>query len=130
MKSILENLRRLSLLAFAVIAVFISYTLFPAAASATLYVENLSLQVLQEDLDLIFRQFGEVKRINLPTDRETGKSRGFAYVELGTEAKEDEAIFEFNGAEWMGRELKVSKAKPREERGSIGSDSGARRRRS
>ena len=66
MKSILENLRRLSLLAFAVIAVFISYTLFPAAASATLYVENLSLQVRQEDLDLIFlpQQLCQIQRLH------------------------------------------------------------------
>ena len=54
MKSILENLRRLSLLAFAVIAVFISYTLFPAAASATVYVENLRFQVEQNDLEFVF----------------------------------------------------------------------------
>jgi RNA recognition motif-containing protein len=130
MKSILENLRRLSLLAFAVIAVFISYTLFPAYASATIYVENLSFDVQQEDLRQVFSAYGEVKRINLPTDRETGRSRGSAYVELFAEGEEQEAIDSLDGADWLGRNIKVSKAKPRTERdsgGRRGSDSGRRR---
>jgi RNA recognition motif-containing protein len=126
MKSILENLRRLSLLAFAVIAVFISYTLFPAYASATIYVENLSFDVQQEDLRQVFSAYGEVKRINLPTDRETGRSRGSAYVELFAEVEEDAAIEALNGSEWLGRDIKVSKGKPRSERDSGGSRGSSR----
>ena len=132
MKSILEDLRRLSFLTFAVIAVFISYTLFPAAASATVYVENLSLDVNQEDLSTVFSEYGSVKKIQILTDRGTGRSKGFAYVDLLTASEEDAAIEALNGAEWMGRELKVSQAKPREESdfggfGSRGSYSGRRR---
>lgn len=124
MKSILENLRRLSLLAFAVIAVFISYTLFPAAASATVYVGNLSYDVNQQNLEQVFSKYGSVGKIQILTDRETGISKGIAYVEMNTVADEDAAIEALDGAEWMGRDLKVNKAKPRENRGS---DSGRRR---
>lgn len=132
MKSILENLRRLSLLAFAVIAVFISYTLFPAAASATVYVGNLSYDVTQDYLGAVFSEYGKVKKIQILTDRETGSSKGIAYVEMNTVSEEDAAIEALNGAEWMGRELEVSQAKPREDRGSgsfgsRGSYSGRRR---
>ncbi len=135
MKSILENLRRLSLLAFAVIAVFISYTLFPAAASATVYVENLRFQVEQNDLEFVFSNYGTVKKIQILTDRETGRSKGIAYVELNTDSEEDAAIEALDGAEWMGSDLKVRKAKPLENRdsgrfgifSSRGSDSGRRR---
>ncbi len=135
MKSILENLRRLSLLAFAVIAIFTSYTLFPAAASATVYIGNLSFQADQEDLRDVFSEFGRVTRIDLPTDRETGKVRGFAYVEMASEGEEDAAIDALDGGEWMGRDIKVRKAHPRENRdsgsfgsfGNRGSDSGRRR---
>jgi RNA recognition motif-containing protein len=57
-----------------------------------------------------------VKRIQLPTDRETGRLRGFAFVEMSSDAEEEKAIEALDGAEWMGRDLKVNKAKPREER--------------
>jgi RNA recognition motif-containing protein len=58
-----------------------------------------------------------VKRVQLPTDRETGRLRGFGFVEMGTEAEETAAIEALDGAEWMGRDLKVNKAKPKEDRG-------------
>lgn len=86
----------------------------------SIYVGNLSYEVTQDDLTQTFAEYGTVKRVQLPTDRETGKLRGFAFVELDTDTEEDAAIEALDGAEWMGRNLKVNKAKPREERGSSG----------
>lgn len=83
----------------------------------SIYVGNLSYQVTEEDITAVFREYGTVKQVQVPTDRETGRPRGFCFVEMGTEAEETAAIDALDGAEWMGRSLKVNKAKPREERG-------------
>lgn len=91
----------------------------------SIYVGNLSYEVTQEDLTSVFAEYGSVKRVQLPTDRETGRLRGFGFVEMGTEAEETAAIEALDGAEWVGRALKVNKAKPKEDRGS---SSGAGRR--
>lgn len=85
----------------------------------TIYVGNLSYRATEEDLKAVFAEYGPVKRVVLPTDRETGRMRGFAFVEM-EDAHEDAAITELDGAEWMGRQLKVNKAKPREESRSGG----------
>jgi RNA recognition motif-containing protein len=66
----------------------------------------------------VFSEYGQVSSIHLPKDRETGRLRGFAFVEMGTEAEESSAIEALDGAEWMGRDLKVNKARPRPEGGS------------
>jgi RNA recognition motif-containing protein len=95
----------------------------------SIYVGNLSYDVTQEDLTAVFAEYGSVKRIQLPTDRETGRLRGFAFVEMGTEAEETAAIEALDGAEWMGRDMKVNKAKPREDRGSSGGGGGGGNRR-
>lgn len=81
----------------------------------TIYVGNLSYRATEADLKAVFADYGEVKRVVLPTDRETGRMRGFAFVEMMEDAQEDAAITELDGAEWMGRQLKVNKAKPRED---------------
>ncbi|MBW4549623.1 MAG: RNA-binding protein [Aphanocapsa sp. GSE-SYN-MK-11-07L] len=86
----------------------------------SIYVGNLSFQVTEDDLTQTFAEYGKVKRVQLPTDRETGRLRGFAFVEMSTEAEETAAIEALDGAEWMGRNMKVNKAKPREERGGGG----------
>jgi RNA recognition motif-containing protein len=86
----------------------------------SIYVGNLSYEVTQDGLSEIFKEYGTVKRVQLPTDRETGKVRGFGFVEMESDAEEEKAIEALDGAEWMGRDLKVNKAKPREERGSFG----------
>lgn len=83
--------------------------------SMTIYIGNLSYQVTPEDLTEIFSEYGTVKRVSLPVDRETGRVRGFAFVEMAEEAQEDAAIADLDGAEWMGRQLKLNKAKPRED---------------
>jgi RNA recognition motif-containing protein len=80
--------------------------------AVTIYVGNLSFQATEEDLREVFADYGEVKRISLPVDRETGRKRGFAFVEMSDEAQEDSAIAALDGAEWLGRELRVNKARP------------------
>ncbi len=81
----------------------------------TIYIGNLSYRATEDDLKEVFAEYGAVKRVALPTDRETGRMRGFAFVELEEETHEDAAIAELDGAEWMGRQLKVNKAKPKED---------------
>ncbi|MBU7582557.1 MAG: RNA-binding protein [Nostoc sp. TH1S01] len=90
----------------------------------SIYVGNLSYEVTQDALNSVFAEYGSVKRIQIPTDRETGRLRGFAFVEMGTDAEEAAAIDALDGAEWMGRDLKVNKAKPRENRSSFGGNRG------
>lgn len=82
----------------------------------SIYVGNLSYQVTQEDLNEIFAEYGTVSRVQMPVDRETGRVRGFAFVEMASDAEEEAAISALDGAQWMGRDLKVNKAKPREDR--------------
>ena len=80
----------------------------------TIYIGNLSFQAEEDDIREVFAEYGTVVRVSLPTDRETGRKRGFAFVDMDGDAQEDKAIAELDGAEWLGRELKVNKAKPRE----------------
>jgi RNA recognition motif-containing protein len=97
-------------------------------AIMSIYVGNLSYRVTEADINEVFAEYGTVKTVSLPTDRETGRVRGFAFVELTEDNQEDAAIAALDGAEWLGRELKVSKARPREERGgrSFGGGGGNR----
>jgi len=98
----------------------------------SIYVGNLSYEATEEYLSQVFAEYGTVKRVQMPTDRETGRMRGFAFVEMGTDSEEASAIEALDGAEWMGRDLKVNKAKPREERSpsrnSWGNNGGSSRR--
>lgn len=86
----------------------------------SIYVGNLDYEITQEDLNEVFAEYGTVKRVHLPTDRETGRKRGFGFVELSNDDEETAAISALDGAEWMGRTLKVNKARPREQRSSGG----------
>ena len=86
----------------------------------SIYVGNLSYEVTEADMTAVFAEYGSVKRVQLPTDRETGRMRGFGFVEMETATEEQSAIDALDGAEWMGRDLKVNKAKPREDRDSFG----------
>ncbi len=89
----------------------------------TIYIGNLSYQASEDDLREVFAEYGTIQRVVLPVDRETGRMRGFAFVEMSQDTEEDSAITQLDGAEWMGRQLRVNKAKPREaKRGN--SDSG------
>ncbi|MDJ0796668.1 MAG: RNA-binding protein [Calothrix sp. MO_167.B12] len=82
----------------------------------SIYVGNISYQVTQEDLNQVFSEYGNVTRIQLPLDRETGRKRGFAFVEMATEEEETAAISALDGADWMDRTMKVNKARPKENR--------------
>jgi RNA recognition motif-containing protein len=79
-----------------------------------LYVGNLPFGTTSSDLEQVFGQYGTVVKAQIITDRETGRSRGFAFVEMSSGA--EEAIQAMNGAEFQGRRLTVNEAKPREER--------------
>ena len=79
----------------------------------SIYVGNLSYEVTEENLNEVFADYGSVKRVHVPTDKETGRPRGFAFVELSTKAEESNAIETLDGAEWMGRIMKVDEARPR-----------------
>lgn len=92
----------------------------------SVYVGNLSYDATDEDIRDVFKDYGSVKRVQVPSDRETGRPRGFAFVEMETEDEETAAIEALDGAEWMGRTLKVNKARPRE--GGRGSSGGGGRR--
>jgi len=92
--------------------------------STKLYVGNLSFQTTSQELQDLFAQAGTVQSASVVEDRETGRSRGFAFVEMSTAAEAASAIEQFNGKEVSGRAMKVNEAKPRENRG--GGDRGFR----
>lgn len=93
----------------------------------TIYVGNLSFQAEREDLLDLFGQYGEVRQCSLPLDRETGRKRGFAFVELSDDAVEQKAIDDLQDVEWMGRMIRVNKATPREGGGGGGGGGGRQR---
>jgi RNA recognition motif-containing protein len=95
----------------------------------SVYIGNLSYDVTQDDLTQVFTEYGTVSRVSMPTDRETGRPRGFAFVEMSSDSEEDAAIEALDGAEWMGRDLRVNKAKPREKRSGGGGGGGYNQRR-
>ena len=79
----------------------------------SIFVGNLPFRAEQEDVIELFAQFGEVANCALPLERDTGRKRGFAFVEMADEALEDAAIEGLQGAELMGRPLRINKAEPR-----------------
>jgi RNA recognition motif-containing protein len=81
-----------------------------------LYVGNLSYSTSEADLQALFEKAGAVKSVSLITDRDTGRSKGFAFVEMATQADAQKAISMFNGSQLGDRSLTVNFAKPREER--------------
>ena len=87
--------------------------------SKKIYVGNLSYQTTEADLTTLFEQAGEVESVSIITDRDTGRSKGFAFVEMSNEDAE-KAIAQFNGTEVNGRALTVNEARPREERSGGG----------
>ena len=92
--------------------------------SMKLYVGNLSFQTSSQDLEELFAGFGTVESASVVEDRETGRSRGFGFVEMSSQEEGEKAIAELNGQEVAGRELKVNEAKPREDRGGRGGGGG------
>jgi cold-inducible RNA-binding protein len=91
-----------------------------------LYVGNLSFQTSSEDLRELFSQAGTVESASVVEDRETGRSRGFGFVEMSSNEEGQKAIQQFNGKEVNGRSLTVNEARPREDRGGGGRGGGGR----
>ena len=96
--------------------------------STKLYVGNLAFQTTNQQLQDLFAQAGTVQSANVIEDRDTGRSRGFAFVEMSTNAEAAAAIDQFNGKELGGRLLKVNEAKPREIRNGSSDRNSSRNR--
>ena len=92
--------------------------------STKLYVGNLAFETTSQDLQELFAQAGTVESASIVEDRDTGRSRGFAFVEMSTKEEAAAAIDQFNGKEVAGRALKVNEAKPRENRSGGGGGRG------
>lgn len=88
--------------------------------SVRLYVGNLPFSVTEQDLEDLFSRSGQVESTNIVTDRDTGRSRGFAFVEMDSREAADAAIQALNGYELDGRSLTVNEARPKESRGARG----------
>jgi cold-inducible RNA-binding protein len=95
--------------------------------SKKLYVGNLSFQTTSQDLQQLFAQAGTVESASVIEDRDTGRSKGFAFVEMSTEEEATSAIEQFNGKEVGGRSLKVNEARPKEDRSCGGRGFGGNR---
>jgi len=91
-----------------------------------LYVGNLSFQTSSEDLQQLFSQAGTVESASVVEDRDTGRSRGFGFVEMASKEEGEKAIEQFNGTDFAGRNLTVNEARPREDRGGRGGGGGGR----
>ena len=89
-----------------------------------IYISGLSYGINNADLTNLFAEFGEVSSAKVILDRETGRSRGFAFVELNNDTEGQKAIDELNGVEYDSKVISVSVARPREERPSNGSSRG------
>lgn len=94
-----------------------------------LYVGGLSYSTTEQGLRELFSRVGDVDSVNVITDRDTGRSKGFGFVEMANEADAESAIQEYNGIEFEGRRLTVSEAKPQAPRGSAGPRGGGGRNR-
>jgi RNA recognition motif-containing protein len=92
-----------------------------------LYVGNLSFDTSAQDLENLFAEVGTVQSANLIEDRETGRSRGFGFVEMSSQEEGQKAISQFDGKEVGGRALKVNEAKPQEKRNNGGGGYGGGR---
>ncbi len=89
-------------------------------SQSKLYVGNMSFDTTETDLRDKFSEFGEVQSVHVVTDRETGRPRGFAFVEMSSDSEAQAAIDAMNGQDFQGRSLNVNVAKPREPRGGGG----------
>ncbi|TGG96302.1 MAG: RNA-binding protein [Aphanocapsa feldmannii 277cV] len=92
----------------------------------SIFVGNLSFDAEKEDVMDLFSHYGEVARCTLPLDRETGRKRGFAFVDMADESTEQAAIDDLQEVEWMGRAIRVRKAEPRSGGGGGGGGRGGR----
>lgn len=91
-----------------------------------IFVGNLSFNSSEEAVRGLFENFGTVDRVSIITDRDTGRSRGFAFVEMANDDEAERAINALNGTDFGGRKINVNEARPREERGGYGGGRGDR----
>jgi len=92
-----------------------------------LFVGNMSFQTTEGELRALFEPFGQITRVHVAMDRETGRARGFAFVEMPNDEEAAQAIAALNGKEVGGRSLKVNEARPKTERSGPPRDGGGRR---
>ena len=95
---------------------------------SNIFVGNMSFQTTEDDIRALFQSYGEITRINIPTDRDTGRARGFAFVEMASAAEAAGAIAALNGKELDGRQLRVNEAQPKSEHGGGGGGGRGQRR--
>lgn len=93
-----------------------------------MYVGNLPFQSSEDDLQALFGEYGEVTEVFIPTDRDSGRPRGFAFVTMDSKSAMVNAIKGLDGQDFQGRNLKVNEAQPREQRGGGGGGGGGDRR--
>jgi cold-inducible RNA-binding protein len=98
-----------------------------------LFIGNLSFQTTESDLRALFEPFGQITRVHLATDRETGRARGFGFIEMANDAEAAKAIAALDGKDLGGRNIKVNEARPKERsagppRGNSGGGGGGRGR--
>lgn len=90
----------------------------------SIFVGNMSFHTTEDDLRALFQPFGEITKVSIPTDRDTGRVRGFAFVEMANSGEATAAIAALNGKELDGRQLRVNEAQPKTERGPGGGGGG------
>ncbi len=94
---------------------FLATHIFYLGDSMNLYVGNLSFDMTDEDLQQVFEEYGTVNKVNIIMDRDSGRSKGFGFVEMESSESGEKAVQELDGQEVKGRNLKVNQARPREE---------------
>ena len=93
-----------------------------------IFVGNLSFNTSEDELRQLFQPYGQVDRVSIMTDRDTGRSRGFGFVEMASDEEGEKAIAGLNGSQVGGRTLNVNEARPKTERGGGGGGGGGRDR--
>lgn len=93
-----------------------------------IFVGNLNFGATEDAVRSLFEQYGTVERVSIITDRDTGRAKGFGFVEMTANAEADQAIAALNGRELDGRALNVNEARPKTDRGSFGGGGGGGRR--
>lgn len=91
-----------------------------------IFVGNMSFQTSEDEIRSLFEPYGEVTSVSIPTDRDTGRVRGFAFVEMTNAGEATNAMSALNGKEVNGRQLRVNEAQPKGERGGGGGGGGRR----
>ena len=101
---------------------------YTASMAKKIFVGNLSFQTTETDLNNMFGAIGQVESVQIITDRDTGRSKGFGFVQMADDAAAEKAIAQLNGQEIGGRKVTVNEAKPMEKRDSRERGGGGRRR--